>query len=173
MAVITLDRRNIESSIGEGRGLTSGRPEYGVSSFAEAHNVVSLQLDPVKGIGAQALQIMPRPTLLDLGRHAGVVQFLPFARDLSCLAVLDPILVDGLAVVAWHKPAELVLVTERRLLVLGVRRSQDPGHFRHCLARCSLNEVVAPVTQTDVVDRREAKDVRRRRLQLLDDVDGT
>lgn len=173
MAVITLDRRNIESSIGEGRGLTSGRPELGDSSCAVAHNVVSLQLDPVKGIGAQALQKLPRPTLLGLDLHAGVVRHLPFACDPSCLAVLDQIHVDGLAVVGWRQPAEFVLVIERRLLVLGARRSQDLGLVRRCPARCGLFEVGAPVTQTDVVPRREAKLVSRQRLQAFDDVDGT
>lgn len=135
---------------------------------------MSDQFDPVESILFQQLDILSRPALgFDVYLLAGVLQHLPIAGDACYLAVLDLVHVYGFTIVWRRYPAKLVLVTVRRNLVFGAQRRQDLRLFRHRPAGCGLLVVVTPVTQTDVVPRRESELVERLRSQTLDDIYGT
>lgn len=132
---------------------------------------MSLQFDRVESIVFQILDILPRPALgFDVNRSAGVLRHFPVAGDASYLAVLEQVHVYRFTIVRRRYPAELVLMTIRGNLVLGARRRQDPRLFRHRPAGCDLSVVVTPVTQTDLVPRRESELVGRLRFQTLDDI---
>lgn len=156
--------------------LTSSRLKPEVWGFAKAHHVVSLQLDFIVGIGAQAPQPVPRSALsLGLLIRAGIIHQIPLARDASYLAVFDLIHVNGFAIIGRHQPGELVLVAVQRHVVVFVviRRCHDLRFVRHRSGGCDFLMRIAPVAQTDFVSQRESKFIVRIRLQTLDDIQRT